>query len=207
MNSRSESDIFTRLMFYSPARQGETIYEKVKAPHNCDWTVTIHLITNKYQEWMLLLLNSDYGAMKMTLKLNRFLAVLPVRRFSLKIGLFFSLCHGKFSTVAGCGFFGQVLSKFMRFFGLLLLNKFSIIEYSFCRFCWGSENCFDFKQCDAGFVVRFCSLDLRTIIPSREITWSFVCDLMGNSVVRILTGQGDGLLWSHHTRGRSSQEV
>ena len=84
---------------------------------------------------MLLLLNSDYGAMKMTLKLNRFLAVLPVRRFSLKIGLFFSLCHGKFSTVAGCGFFGQVLSKFMRFFGLLLLNKFSIIEYSFCRFC------------------------------------------------------------------------
>ena len=36
MNSRSESNILTRLLCYSPARQRETIYEKVKAPHNCD---------------------------------------------------------------------------------------------------------------------------------------------------------------------------
>jgi len=34
----------------------------------------MHVITNKYLEWMLLLLNSDYGAVKKTLKLNRFLA-------------------------------------------------------------------------------------------------------------------------------------
>ena len=74
MNSRSESNILTRLVFYSPARQKETVYEKVKARHNCDWTVTIHDITSKYLEWMLLLLNSDHGAKKKTLKLNRFLA-------------------------------------------------------------------------------------------------------------------------------------
>ena len=36
MNSRSESNILTRLVFYSPARQKETVYEKVKARHNCD---------------------------------------------------------------------------------------------------------------------------------------------------------------------------
>jgi len=52
----------------------EIIDENVKAPHNCDWTVTIHVIANEYLEWMLLLLNSEYGAMKKTLKLNRLLA-------------------------------------------------------------------------------------------------------------------------------------
>jgi len=35
-NNRSESNILTRLMFYSTARRRETIYEKVKALHNCD---------------------------------------------------------------------------------------------------------------------------------------------------------------------------
>jgi len=76
MNSRLESNVLTRLIFYSSARQSETLDENVKAPHKCDWTVTntIHVITNIYLEWMLLLLNSDYGAMKMTLKLNRFSA-------------------------------------------------------------------------------------------------------------------------------------
>jgi len=33
----------------------------------------MHVITNKYLEGMLLLLNSDYGTMELTLKLNRFL--------------------------------------------------------------------------------------------------------------------------------------
>ena len=74
MKSRSEFNILTRLIFYSPARQRESVDENVKAPQNCDWTVTIHVITNKYLEWMLLLLNSDYSATKKTLKLNRFLA-------------------------------------------------------------------------------------------------------------------------------------
>jgi len=36
MNSRLESNILTRLMFYTPATQRETIEEKVKAPYNCD---------------------------------------------------------------------------------------------------------------------------------------------------------------------------
>ena len=54
MNSRSESNILTSLMFYSPPRQREAIYEKVKAPHNCVWTATIQDIRNKYLEWMLL---------------------------------------------------------------------------------------------------------------------------------------------------------
>jgi len=52
----------------------EIIDENVNASHNCDWTATIHVVTNKYLEWMLLLLDSYYGAMKKTLKLNRFLA-------------------------------------------------------------------------------------------------------------------------------------
>ena len=34
MNSRSESNILTRLIFYSPARQREIIDENVKALHN-----------------------------------------------------------------------------------------------------------------------------------------------------------------------------
>jgi len=74
MYSRSESNILKRLVFCLPARWREIIDENVKAPHNCNWTVTMHVITNKYLEWMLLLLNSDYGAVKKTLKLNRFLA-------------------------------------------------------------------------------------------------------------------------------------
>ena len=79
--------------------------------------------------------------------------------------------------------FGLLLSKFVRFFGLFLLNNFSIKEYSFCQFCWGSEICFDLKQCFAGFLVRFCSLGVRTNISSLGKTWSFVwlCDRMGNS--------------------------
>jgi len=72
-------NILTRLMFYSPARQWETIYEKVKAPHMCDWFATTQVITNKYLERMLLLLNSDYGAM-MAFKLNRFLAKVSASR-------------------------------------------------------------------------------------------------------------------------------
>jgi len=76
MNSRLEFNVLTRLIFYSPARQRETIDENVKAPQNCDWTVTIHVITNKNLEWMLLLLNSDYGAMKKTETESCFLAKL-----------------------------------------------------------------------------------------------------------------------------------
>jgi len=34
--------------FYLPARQREIIDENGKAPRNCDWTVTLHVITNKY---------------------------------------------------------------------------------------------------------------------------------------------------------------
>jgi len=52
----------------------EIIDENVQAPHNYDWTATIHVITNQYLEWMLLLLDSYYGAVKKTLKVNRFLA-------------------------------------------------------------------------------------------------------------------------------------
>ena len=126
--------------------------------------------------------------------------------FPSQLGCFFRWVAGNILLLRVAVFL-QVLSKFMRFFGLFLLNNFSITECSFCRFCWDSENCFDFKQCDAGFVVRLCSLAVRTIIPSLEITWSFVCDRMGDSVDRILTGQGGGLLWSHHTRVGSSQEV
>ena len=134
-------------------------------------------------------------------------AVLPVGRFSRTIGLFF------FRWVAGnflllqVAVFVLVLSKFMRFYGLFLLNNCSIIEYSVCRFCWGSENCFDLKQSHAVFLDPFCSLDVRTNEPSVEITWSFLCDRMGNNVDRILTGRRGGLQWSHHTRGGSSQEV
>jgi len=72
--SRSESNILTRLIFYSPARKRETDDDNVKAPHNFDWTVTIHVIANEYPEWMPLFLNSDYSAMKKTLKLHCFLA-------------------------------------------------------------------------------------------------------------------------------------
>jgi len=74
MNSTSKSNILKRLIFYLPARKRETIDENVKAPHHCDWTVARHVITNKDLGGMLLLLNSDYGAMKKSLKLNRFLA-------------------------------------------------------------------------------------------------------------------------------------
>jgi len=48
MNSRAESNILKRLIFYSTARWREIIDENVKAPHHCDWTVTIHVITYKY---------------------------------------------------------------------------------------------------------------------------------------------------------------
>jgi len=34
--SRSESNILTRLIFYSPARKRETDDDNVKAPHNFD---------------------------------------------------------------------------------------------------------------------------------------------------------------------------
>jgi len=46
--------------------------ENVEAPHNCDWTATIHVVKNNYLEWMLLLLHSDYGVMKKTSKFNHF---------------------------------------------------------------------------------------------------------------------------------------
>jgi len=99
MNSRSESNILTRLMLYSLARQRETLYEKVKAQHNCNWIVTIHDITNKYLEWMPLLLNSDYGAMKKTLKLNRFLAIFSASRH-IKCRLYYRHIHAySFRTV------------------------------------------------------------------------------------------------------------
>ena len=90
MNSRSASNILTRLMFYSPVRQRETVYENVKAPHNCDWTATIHVVTNKYLERMLLLLNSDYGAMKKTFKLNRSLAKVSALRHKMYITSIFT---------------------------------------------------------------------------------------------------------------------
>ena len=126
--------------------------------------------------------------------------------FPAQLGCFFRCVAGNFLLLRIAVYWVSFI-KVHGFLGLFLLNNFSIIEYSFCRFCWGSENCFDLKQCDAGFLVRFCSLDVRTNIPSLEITWSFVCDRIGNSVDRILTGQEGGLLWSHHTRGASSQEV
>jgi len=100
MNSRSESNILTRLFFYSPARQRETVDENVKAPHNCDWTATIHVITNEYLKWMLLLLSSDYSAMKKVLKLNRFLAKVWTSRHKIYIAaisthLVLELCNNK----------------------------------------------------------------------------------------------------------------
>jgi len=100
MNSRSESNILKSLIFYSPARQREIIDENVKAPHNCDWTVTIHVITYKYLEWMLLFLNSDYGAMKKTLKLNRSLAKVWASRHKIYLTAIFmhvvlKLCKNK----------------------------------------------------------------------------------------------------------------
>jgi len=52
---------------------GKVIDENVKAPHKCELGITRHVITNKYLEWMLLLLNSDYGSLKKALKLNHFL--------------------------------------------------------------------------------------------------------------------------------------
>ena len=133
-------------------------------------------------------------------------SVLPVGRFSRTIGLFFRCVAGNFLLLR-VAFSWASFIKVHAFFGLLLLNNFSVIEYSFSRFYWSSENCFDLKQCDAIFLVRFCSLDVRTNITSLEITWSIVCDRMGNSVDHILTGQGGGLLWSHHTRGGSSQAI
>jgi len=66
-----QSLILTRLIFYSPARWREIIDQSVKAPHNRDWTVAIHVITNTYLEWTLLLLNSDYGAMQKILSQNK----------------------------------------------------------------------------------------------------------------------------------------
>jgi len=40
----------------------------------------MHVTTNQYLEGMLLLLKSDYGAMELTLKLNRFLAKVSASR-------------------------------------------------------------------------------------------------------------------------------
>jgi len=42
MNNRSESTILTRLMFYSPVRQSETIYEKFK----------VHIIVTEPSQYM-----------------------------------------------------------------------------------------------------------------------------------------------------------
>jgi len=40
---RLDSDYLTQLFFNSPAMRNEIINENVKAPHNCDWIVTIAL--------------------------------------------------------------------------------------------------------------------------------------------------------------------
>ena len=49
--------------------------------------------------------------------------MLAVGQFSRKIGLFFRCVAGNFLLLV-VAFFGLVLSKFMRFFGLFLLNIF-----------------------------------------------------------------------------------
>ena len=72
----------------------------MKAPHNCDWTVTIHVTTNKYLEWTPLLLNRGYGAVKKTFKLNRFLAKVWASRREMYITAIFThvvleLCKSK----------------------------------------------------------------------------------------------------------------
>jgi len=92
--------IISWLIFYSPAKQRETADENVKAPHNSNWTVTIHVTTNEYLEWMLLLQNSDYSAMKKTLKLNRVLAKIWASRHKIYITAIFThlvseLCKNK----------------------------------------------------------------------------------------------------------------
>jgi len=99
MNNRSESDILKILIFYTLTRHREIIDENVKAPHNCDWTITIHVITNKYLERMLLLLNSYYGAMKKTLNLNRFLAKVWASRYIKFISPSYSRIYCSFRTV------------------------------------------------------------------------------------------------------------
>jgi len=51
-------------------------------------------------------------------------AVLPVGRFSRTIGLLSRCVAGNSLLLRVAFFFGLVLSKFMRFFGLFLLNVF-----------------------------------------------------------------------------------
>ena len=53
--------------------------------------------------------------------------------FPSQLGCFFRCVAGNFCC-CGLRFFGQVLSKFMRCFGLFLLNNFSITECSFVDF-------------------------------------------------------------------------
>jgi len=63
---RIYSNYVTGLIFVFAARWTEIIDEN-EIPDNCDWNVTIYVITDKYLEWMLFLLNSNHDVVKKNL--------------------------------------------------------------------------------------------------------------------------------------------
>jgi len=61
--------LIDKICFFLPSK---VIDENVKAPHNCELSVILHVVSShsKYLEGMLLLLTSNYGVIKKISKLD-----------------------------------------------------------------------------------------------------------------------------------------
>jgi len=108
-----------------------------------------------------------------------------------------------FFCCCGLRFFGLVLSKCLRFFGLVFRKIFLSKSIVFINSAEIVRFVFTWSNVIAGFLVRFCSLDVRSNISSFEITWSCVwshgqqCWLLISSRLKFV-GKDMVLLWSHH---------
>jgi len=89
-------------------------------------------------------------------------AVLPDGQFSRTIGLFFSLHCGKFFAVAGCGFIWTSFIKVHAVFWTVFAKDFLSKSIVFVDFAEVVRFVLTWSNVIAVFLVRFCSLDVRS---------------------------------------------